>query len=164
METATPGKFSQFQNKIFPVVEYLSSKLEHATHSFTKKWTALKCTPNNPMISNISWRNIKILLCIKELSQYRDFLVQCPEFTTLVKIQNSKSTRSGFDFGIINDFLPTMSDSLSPSRTTTPSPSVDNASYVLNMDAPPEFDAQTTDTQIIEGNDNTIMVGRYRMI
>jgi hypothetical protein len=28
------------------------------------------------------------------------------------------------------------------------------------MDAPPEFDAQTTDTQIIEGNDNITMDGQ----
>jgi hypothetical protein len=62
METATPGKFPQFQNNFFPVVEYLISKPEHANHSFTKKWMALKRTPNNPMTSNISWRNIKILL------------------------------------------------------------------------------------------------------
>ena len=99
MKTATPGKFQDFQTKIFPIVEHLTSKPEHANHAFTKKWMALKGAPNIPMTANISWRNIKILLGIKDMSHYRDLLVQCPEFTSVVRLQNSKMTRSGFDFG-----------------------------------------------------------------
>jgi hypothetical protein len=45
METATPGKFDVFQAKIFPVIEYLTSKPEHVNHSFTKRWLILKRTP-----------------------------------------------------------------------------------------------------------------------
>jgi hypothetical protein len=147
METATPGKFPQFHKKIYPIVEYLTSKPEYANHVFTKKWTALKRTPNTPMTANISWRNIKILLGIKEMSHYRDFLVQCPEFTSFVKIQNSKSTRSGFDYGIIHDITNMNSDSTPFSRPSTSSMNTDGESYVLSMDLPPEFDGQTTETQ-----------------
>jgi len=113
METATPGKFQDFQEKIFPIVEYLTSKPEHVNHSFSKKWMVLKRTPNVPMTATITWRNLTILLGIRDMFQYREFLVQCPEFTKVVRFQNSKITRSGFDFGIDPTFhLPVFSPEL----------------------------------------------------
>jgi hypothetical protein len=104
METATPGKFCDFQTKIYPVVEFLTSKPIHASHAFTKRWHALKRTPNIPMTADITWRNIKILLGIADMFEYRDFLLQCPEFSTIVTIKPSKTTRSGFEFGISEQF------------------------------------------------------------
>jgi hypothetical protein len=130
METATPGKFPEFQKKIFPVVEYLTSKREYAKHTFTKQWTALKRIPNNPMTADITWRNLKILLDIKDMSQYRDFLVQCPDFTKAVQLRNSKTTRSGFDFGVVpNLHLPTFTPLSSPIAKDE-----EETSYVFDVD------------------------------
>jgi hypothetical protein len=152
METATPGKFTNFQKKIFPVVEHLTSKPEYANHAFTKKWTMLKRTPNTPMTLDISWRNIKILLGIKDMFQYRDMLVQCPDFTHFVKIQNRKTTRSGFDFGILHHVN---TDLAHPVPTPSSPSGADDLSYGFEVDFPPDFDVQTiTDTQSIEGKDN----------
>jgi hypothetical protein len=152
METATPGKFPNFQKKIFLIVEHLTSKPEYANHAFTKKWTMLKRTPNTPMTADISWWNIKILLGIKDMFQYRDMLVQCPEFTRFMKLQNSKTSRSGFNFGILLDVTTDLAHSL----PTLSSPSgADDLSYVFEVAVPPDFDVQTiTDTQSIEGKDN----------
>jgi hypothetical protein len=130
METATPGKFPEFQKKIFPVVEYLTSKREYAKHTFTKQWTALKRIPNNPMTADITWRNLKILLDIKDMSQYRDFLVQYPDFTKAVQLRNSKTTRSGFDFGIVpNPHLPTFTPLSLPNAKDE-----EETSYVFDVD------------------------------
>ena len=139
METATPGKFQDFQEKIFPIVEYLTSKPEHVNHSFSKKWMVLKRTPNVPMTATITWRNLTILLGIRDMFQYREFLVQCPEFTKVVRFQNSKITRSGFDFGIDPTFhLPVFSPEL-PSSVDFPKPSEsDDKSYVFDVDVPLE--------------------------
>jgi hypothetical protein len=101
METVTPGKFSKFQHKIFPIVEVLVSKPEHAANAFTKKWNNLKRKPKTLMSAGISWRNLKILMGIETLLQYKDFLVQCPGFGECVRIVPSKSTRSGFNYGVI---------------------------------------------------------------
>jgi hypothetical protein len=60
METATSGKFHLFQQQIFPIIESLTTKPEHANHPFTKKWARLKKIPNNPMAVDITWRGVKI--------------------------------------------------------------------------------------------------------
>jgi hypothetical protein len=53
------------------------------------------------MSATISWRHLKVLLGIENLFQYKDFLGQCPEFSERVRILPSKTTRSGFDYGIL---------------------------------------------------------------
>jgi len=150
METATPGKFPDFQQKIFPVVEFLTSKPTHANHAFTKRWHALKRTPNIPMTADITWRNLKILLGITDLFEYRDFLIQCPEFVTIVTIKPSKTTRSGFDFGINANYDSKVSLPMHPTQMTSALSNMgDDESYVLDVN-PPHADTQsiTVDTTV----------------
>jgi hypothetical protein len=42
METATPGKFYLFQAKVFPIVDAITAKAEHAQRKLVKKWEDLK--------------------------------------------------------------------------------------------------------------------------
>lgn len=164
METATPGKFDGFQAKIFPVIEYLTAKPEHANHAFTKRWLSLKRTPNTPMTVDITWRNLKILLGIKTMFEYRDFLTQCPGFSSAVKLKNSRTTKCGFDFGIYSSYKamlssPTSSQEQSTSKSSLEdesyviSPNAEDQSYVFDVDVSPESVAHNPEfkeTQVIE--------------
>jgi len=147
METATPGKFCDFQTKIYPVVEFLTSKPIHASHAFTKRWHALKRTPNIPMTADITWRNIKILLGIADMFEYRDFLLQCPEFSTIVTIKPSKTTRSGFEFGISEQSK--RFNTMSPAKNQQQSVQShigDDESYVFEVRPPPDTQSATGET------------------
>ena len=128
METATPGKFDNFQPKIFPILDSLTAKPEYANHAFTKRWMALKRIPNNPMSATITWRNIKVLLGINTMHQYRDFIAQCPGIATAVVMRSSSTTKSGFDYGIL---APYQSHDESP--PTLPTPGIDDESYVFDV-------------------------------
>ena len=138
METATPGKFSVFHNKISPIIEFLTSKPEHASNAFVKKWAVLKRTPNIPMTADITWRNAKILIGIQDMFQYRDFLTQCPEFASFVKLHRSATTRWGFDYGITS--IPDESAPGAAVDAPTPKEKVvskDDSSYVFDLEVDP---------------------------
>ena len=153
METATPGKFSIFQGKIFPIIEFLTSKPEHVSHAFVKKWTALKRTPNIPMTANISWRNTKILLGIQDMFQYRDFLTQCPEFTSFVTLRRSATTRWGFDYGIIsNPAAYAQTNELDAPESDEAVVPRDESSYVFDLDVehPQVEPPQTEEFQVLQ--------------
>jgi hypothetical protein len=134
MATATPGKFSDFQTTIFPIIEYLTAKPEHANHAFTKKWTTLKRSPNTPMGMDISWRNVKMLLGINTMHQYKDFLATCPALNTAVKFHSSTTTRSGFDFSVLRSFKMDTSP-LSIQDHSSPVLGTDGDTYVLVQEA-----------------------------
>ena len=133
METATPKKFDEFQLKIFPVIEYLTAKPEHANHALTKRWLTLKRTPNIPMAATITWRNLKILLGIKTMFEYCDFLTQCPEFSSAVKLQNSRTSKSGFDFGIYAQYKTLISSPMSSQERSMSKSSFEDDFYVLDI-------------------------------
>ena len=135
METTTPGKFAHFQEAIYNTIEKIVQLPENAEHPFTKKWTELKGAPKNSMSATISWHRVKSLLAVQDLFGYRDFLLQCPSITQYIRFSPSKSTKSGFDFGIYNrpvesildnSTLPSSSQSIeSPSTTETDSYVID---------------------------------------
>ena len=101
METATPGKFNLFQKQIFPVIEFLTSKPEHMNHAFTKQWLRLKRTPHTPMTNHITWRNLKILLGIKSLFDYRDFCLSALISLRLLSYRQAGLLR----VGLISEFI-----------------------------------------------------------
>jgi hypothetical protein len=164
METATPGKFDLFQAKVFPVIEYLTTKPENANHAFTKRWTILKRTPNTPMKVDITWSNLKILLGIKTMFEYRDFLTQCPEFSSVVKLQNSRTTKSGFDFGIYSSYTDMLSSLTSSQEQSTSKSSLEDELYVIeiNTNSPePSLQAETIMTpheQLIQSGRKSVEV------
>jgi hypothetical protein len=147
MATATPGKFSDFQKMILPIIEYLTAKPEHANHVFIKKWATLKRSPNMPMVMDISWRHMKMLLGINNMHQYKDFIATCPDLNTAVKLHSSTSARSRFDFGVLRNFKMDISP---PSIQDCSSPVLgsDGEPYVLVPDS--EDVIQTTEDAIQE--------------
>jgi len=67
--------------------------------------------------------------------EYRDFLTQCPEFHSAVKLQNSKTTRSGFDFGIYSSYKVLLSSpTSSQEKSSSTKSSVADESYVFDVD------------------------------
>jgi len=100
METVTPGKFDRFQAVIFLAVEHIISQPEYCQHPFTKKWESLKRRPKTPMTQEITWRNVKTILGIKDIFEYKDFLQRCPNLNNYIRIQTSLTTPRGFDFGV----------------------------------------------------------------
>jgi hypothetical protein len=88
---------------------------------------ALKRIPNNPMSATITWRNIKVLLGINTMHQYRDFIAQCPGIATAVVMRSSSTTKSGFDYGILAPYQ--INDDSPPAL---PAPGIDDESYVFD--------------------------------
>ena len=144
MESVTPGQFSTFQLKVFPIVQAIANKPENAHHPFIIKWEKLCSTTLHkyPMNATISWRSLKGLLGLTDIFDYKDFLLQCPELDEYIKFTPSQTTKNGFDYGIYErshheseaDILPTSSHSVdSPSTIGTDS-------YVLDFnDHKPEL-------------------------
>jgi hypothetical protein len=90
------------------------------------------------LLGNFKTSNKRFFLLWNSLSQYWDFLVQCPEFTCIVKLQNSKTTRSGFDFGIVPTFhLPIFSPLSSSGISSPKSSDEEDKSYVFTVDVSP---------------------------
>ena len=116
MDTVTPGKFDRFQSTIFPIVEELTSKSRYANHQFTKKWQSLKRAPRTPMSEDITWRNVKVIMGISSLFQYKDYLQQCPEITKYIRIVPNNTTKHGFDYGVYEHDLeePTLTPPSTP--------------------------------------------------
>ena len=100
MDTVTPGKFDKFQSTIFPIVEEIISRPRYANHHFTQRWNSLKRAPRTPLSNSITWRNIKIIMGISSIFQYKDFLQQCPEIEKYIRIVPSNTTKNGFDYGV----------------------------------------------------------------
>ena len=96
----TPGKFDCFQRAIYDIIEMIVQLPQYQKHPFTMKWSALKRRPKTPMTSEISWRNVKMILGVKDLFEYKEFLRQCPNLPSYVCIQPSLTTNRGFDFGV----------------------------------------------------------------
>jgi hypothetical protein len=84
METATPGKFTDFQTPVFTVVEKIVSKPENAHHPFTTKWKKLCRVPKNPMSATISWRSLKGLLQLSDIFDYKNYIQQCPNIAEYI--------------------------------------------------------------------------------
>ena len=94
--------FASFLMKLFPIVQDIANRPEHAHHPFIIKWEKL-CSATlhkYPMSAMISWRSLKALLGINDIFDYNDFLQQCPEIDEYIKFAPSQSTKNGFDFGI----------------------------------------------------------------
>ena len=100
METVTPGKFDKFQAVVFLAIEHIISQPEYQEHPFSKQWNSLKRRSKMPMTQNITWRNVKILLGLKDIFEYTDFLQRCPDLRNYIRFQSSVNTTRGFDFGV----------------------------------------------------------------
>ena len=91
METVTPGKFCEFQQAIFVIVEEIAMKLENSNHHFTKQWIKLR-QAKNPMSPNLLWRTIKNMGFV-DIFAYKDFLQQCPNINERVHFAPSRTTK-----------------------------------------------------------------------
>lgn len=90
------------------------------------------------MAVDITWRGMKILLGINNMHQYRDFVAQCPDITMAVRLRSSSTTKSGFDYGVIESYK-VLDTNLFPSTTDSnlsPSSGIDDESYVFDVDLP----------------------------
>jgi len=97
----TAWTFNDLHAQVFRIIDYITQQSIYRDHPFTAKWRTLKDNVKNkyPMTATTSWRNIKLLLQIEELSEYREFIIQCPVLETYVHMKaKGKST---IEFGII---------------------------------------------------------------
>ncbi len=94
------GKFTEFQHAIFTIVDELAMKPENSEHLFTKQWTKLRQL-KNPISATTSWCSVKNF-GFEDIFAYKDFLQKCPNIAKYVQFAQSKTTRQGFDYGIID--------------------------------------------------------------
>ena len=168
MKTVVISTFAAFQREIFPIVDSIATtQAQFKDHSFVKQWKIYKNNARKPMCDTITWRNLKSLLGITELNQYRSYLQKCPTISTYVRLQPSKSTQSGFDYGIILQTSPTdasyafiFDDDKSPvpetlqvsreSESTTLQASPEQSAVKHHLDVIPEKDAKPTHVSVTD--------------
>mmetsp|Transcript_10383 Transcript_10383/g.14954 ORF Transcript_10383/g.14954 Transcript_10383/m.14954 type:complete len:1057 (-) Transcript_10383:6976-10146(-) len=125
METVTPGKFTNFQTKVFTIVNEITNKPENSQHHFTIKWKRLCQITKNPMSATISWRSLKGLLGLRDIFDYKAYIQQCPNIAEYIKFAPSTATKTGFDFGV---YERTTDDETQLDSSTLPSSSPSNDS------------------------------------
>jgi hypothetical protein len=119
MKTVVISTFGEFQKEIFLIIDSIASKSQYKDNSFVQQWKIYKNNARKPMCSTITWRNVKALLNIQDLHQYHAYLQRCPELLKTVRMEPSKATQSGFDYGIIPQSSPseTFYDFVFPSES-----------------------------------------------
>ena len=121
--------FCGVSKEIFPIIESIIVQPQFKDNSFVKQLKFYKKSARKPMCSTITWRNVKLLLDIQDLNEYRVYLQKCPSISKYIRMCPSKSTQSGFDYGII------------------PQPSPTDASYEFVF--PSASSSSTTDSETI---------------
>jgi hypothetical protein len=159
MQTVTPGQaqFSNFQTKVFIIVQQIVRKPEHAKHPFTIKWQKL-CSSlhKQPMTASIKWRSLKVLLGIGDIFDYKDFLLKCPDIGEYIKFTSSKTTKNGLDYGLYEKAhddarIPSSSPSIeSPSTLDTQSFELD-----FSDDKPPAVKEEAISSNIDDQSSET---------
>jgi len=120
-----PWTFDKLHLQLYSIVEYILKKT-YCDHPFKLKWKELQDpTIKYPLSENISWRSIKLLLDIEDLSQYRDFIVQCPSIENYIQLTNK--AKNTVEFGILKPIMET-NDNEHKEMGTTLIPSIDKTS------------------------------------
>jgi hypothetical protein len=120
-----PWTFDKLHSQLYSIVEYILKKT-YRDHPFKLKWKELQDPAfKYPLSENISWRSIKLLLDIEDLSQYQDFIVQCPSIENYIQLTNK--AKNTVEFGILNSIRETNDDE-HKEMGTTPIPSIDKTS------------------------------------
>jgi len=71
------GEFERLHLQVYDIVEnILKDHTEYDDHPFVRKWKTLQCPHNkNTLTSKMGWCMIKMCLGIKDLGQYKDFIL-----------------------------------------------------------------------------------------
>jgi hypothetical protein len=84
---------------VYPIVEQIIVDKAYQKHPFKLKWRHLQGKSNRtPLIRHSSWQNVKLLLEIEDITQYREFIMTCPTIEQFL-IMKSKS-KGTVEFGI----------------------------------------------------------------
>jgi hypothetical protein len=121
----TPWTFDELHSQLYSIVEYILKNTYH-DHPFKLKWKELQDPAiKYPLSENISWRSIKLLLDMEDLSQYRDFIVQSPSIENYIQLTNK--AKNTVEFGILKPIMETNDDEHKEMGTTL-IPSIDKTS------------------------------------
>jgi hypothetical protein len=97
LQQYTQWTFEQLHSQIYPIVEKILEDKMFREHPFRIKWRQLQGTGNKyPMMKNSSWRNIKLLLEIEDISQYREFIATCPTIEHHIHLKAKSKTQVEF--------------------------------------------------------------------
>jgi hypothetical protein len=101
LQIYTQWTFEQMHLQLYPIVENILKSKLNREHPFQTKWRQLQAAGNKyPMTKNSSWRTIKLLLDIEDISQYRDFIGTCPMIEEYVYLKNK--SKNQVEFGVLH--------------------------------------------------------------
>jgi hypothetical protein len=85
MTMASLTQFKQFQQDIFPIIEFIAHDPKHRNHPVIKEWLAAKTTHN--ISSNSTFHTVSKGLGLKDLNHYRVFIEEIPYIKSYLTIQ-----------------------------------------------------------------------------
>jgi hypothetical protein len=152
IQTALNSKFATFQKFIFPIIEDIIGKYPNQNHPFIKEWHKCKKDALYPMTPKISWKNLKLLLQITDLKEYRTFLQKCPNTGNYVRMVPSKTNHSSFDYGLLSQLRPVNSSAFISEATEINVPSEKHSKTQDKSNATSEIlnNIQDTDLSTLE--------------
>jgi hypothetical protein len=87
MNRYTTSTFSKAHALLYPILDTLASLPEQNQTLFQQRWQDLISSCNKqPMQLKMTWKQMEQCLGISDFSQYRDFILQCPNNQNYVKL------------------------------------------------------------------------------
>jgi hypothetical protein len=66
----TQWTFQELHSKVYQIVEHIAKQQAYQSHPFLVKWRSLKNRVKYPMAQDLTWRKMKLLLNIEDMSDY----------------------------------------------------------------------------------------------
>jgi hypothetical protein len=95
--TVTLSCFEKFQQPIFALITHLIAENGASNDPFIEKWQEAS-NHALPFDENSTFRTITKIFGFKDLTMYRNFILECPDIETHLDIRDSPYTTNGFAF------------------------------------------------------------------
>jgi hypothetical protein len=89
------NKFKEFQQEVIPIIENIIRDEAVSNHPFTQRWASAKITANS------TFRTVASNLALKDIQEYRQFLMTAPKLTDTSSLV--ARTRVALGFSIISN-------------------------------------------------------------
>ena len=94
----TVTTFDQLHAELYPILHELAMQKINDDSYFCKKWKQFTSRNQLKMTPKMTWKQAQECLGISDLSQYKDFVLQCPKIQDRIKITYNKGA---IEMGVI---------------------------------------------------------------
>jgi len=97
-EIASLRTFDKFHGRMYHVIHSIVHKSQNQGNKFCIEWIKAEKHPSHVFDEKATFRTIQKLFKIKNLQEYREFLLNCPEISNYVTTRNRDTDGISFEF------------------------------------------------------------------